>query len=162
MKDTKSLTLLVCLISLPLLTGCPGGGGSNNNNNNNNGPGNPPPSGGNAPSSLYGKTITVHVTGGANPFSSTGSYTLTLTGGNGNSGTYALNGSGGVQSNLGTYTYSGSGNTGTLTEVEQSSTLVNNTLTFTSANGGTIYSSSPPGNGPVDVGGYETGTFTIN
>jgi hypothetical protein len=114
-------------------------------------------------SSLQGKTITVTVTGGAAPFSSTGSYTFMQSSGNGTSGSYVLTGQGGVQSNIGTYTYSVTGqNTASLVEVEQSGTLVNNTLTFNSSNSGTIASSSPPGQGPRDVGGNEQGTFTIN
>lgn len=157
MKCKKSIALTTCLVSLALVTGCPGGSSSNNNNNSK-----PPPNNNTAPSSLQGVTITVTVTGGAAPFSSTGSYTFTQTSGNGNSGSYMLQGSGGVQSNIGTYTYSASGNTGTLTIVEQSGTLVNNTLTFNSNNSGTIFSSSPPGTGPRDVGGDESGTFTIN
>jgi len=143
-----------------MLTGCPGGGGSSSNSND------PPPNNGggnnNAPANLQGVTLTVHVTGGQSPFATSGSYTWQATGGNGNSGNYELNGSGGPQSNIGTYTYSASGNTGTLTETEQSGTLVNNTLTFTTPTSGTIYSSSPQGQGPRDVGGNESGTFTIN
>jgi len=158
MKCKKSIALTTCLVSLALLTGCPGGSSSKNNNNNNGGGG----GNGTAPSSLQGVTITVMVTGGAAPFSSTGSYTFTQTSGDGTSGSYTLQGSGGVQSNIGTYTYSASGNTGTLTMVEQSGTLVNNTLTFNSSNSGTIFSSSPPGTGPRDVGGDQSGTFTIN
>ena len=154
MKYKKSIALTTCLVSTLFLTGCPGGGNSNNNNNNN--------SGGSAPGSLQGLTMQVSVTGGAKPFSSGGSYTFTLTGGNGTSGSYLLQGSGGVQSNIGTYQYSANGNIGTLTLTESSGTLVNNKLTFTSSNSGTIYSSSPPGTGPVDVGGYQTGNFTIN
>lgn len=153
MKYKKSIALTTCLVSTVFLTGCPGGGSNSSTQTNNNGT---------APASLSGLTINVTVTGGAKPFSSTGSYTFTLTGGNGNSGSYLLQGSGGVQSNVGTYTYSASGNTGTLTEVEQSGTLVNNTLTFNSNNSGTISSSSPPGSGPRDVGGNQTGNFTIN
>jgi hypothetical protein len=156
MRHKKSTALITCLVSMPFLTGCPSGG--NNNNNNNNNP-SPPPSS-YAPSSLSGHTISVSVSGGALPFSSTGSYVFTPAG-NGTSGTYQLSGTGGVQSNIGTYTYSGSGNIGNLVETEQSGTLVNNTLTFTSANSGTIYSSSPT-SGPGGVGGYESGTFTLN
>jgi hypothetical protein len=157
MKLKKSIALATCLVSITLLTGCPGGGSNNNNNNNNN-----PPPNGTAISDLNGVTITVRVTGGVAPFASGGSYTFVQTSGNGNSGNYELTGSGGPQSNIGSYTYSASGNTGTLTEVEQSGTLVNNTLTFTTSNSGTISSSSPPGSGPRDVGGSQTGTFTIN
>lgn len=159
MKLRKSIALVACLVVLPMLTGCPGGGGGNNNNNN------PPPNNGgnnNAIGSLQGVTLTVQVTGGQSPFASSGSYTWQQTSGNGNSGNYQLTGQGGPQSNIGTYQYSASGNTGTLTETEQSGTLVNNTLTFTTTNSGTIYSSSPPGSGPRDVGGNQTGTFTIN
>ncbi len=159
MKWNKSIALSACLVSATLLTGCPGGGGGNNSDPGGNPP---PPNNGMAPASLEGITITVTVTGGQSPFSSTGSYTFTQTSGNGNSGSYMLNGQGGVQSNIGTYTYSANGAIGTLTETEQSGTLVNNTLTFTTTNSGTIYSSSPQGQGPVDVGGNETGTFTIN
>src|SRR6202012_3551952 len=101
MKYTKSIALSTCLVSvLPFLTGCPGGGDSNNNNNNSNGT---------APDSLVGKTITVTVTGGQAPFSPTGSYVFTTTGGGSASGTYSLQGTGGVQSNVGTYTYTVTG-----------------------------------------------------
>ncbi|HWF18040.1 MAG TPA: hypothetical protein VG754_02175 [Verrucomicrobiae bacterium] len=155
MKYNKSIALTTCLVSTALLTGCPGGSSNSNNNNNNN-------NNGTAPGSLQGLTINVTVTGGNKPFSSSGSYTFTPTSGNGNSGTYSLQGQGGVQSNVGSYTYSANGNTGTLTETEQSGTLVNNTLTFQTSNSGTIYSSSPPGTGPQDVGGNQTGNFTIN
>src|ERR1700722_18157941 len=117
MRYKKSIALTACLVSIPILTGCPGGGNNNNNHN------------GVAPGSLQGHTISVSVNGGAAPFSSTGSYVFTPAG-NGNSGTYQLSGTGGVQSNIGTYTYSGNGNIGNLVETEQSGTLVNNTLTF--------------------------------
>jgi hypothetical protein len=157
MRHKKSTALITCLVSMPFLTGCPGGG--SNNNNNNNGGGNPPPNG-SAPSSLSGHTISVQVSGGSSPFSSTGSYVFTPAG-DGNSGTYQLSGTGGVQSNIGTYTYSGSGNAGNLVETEQSGTIVNNTLTFTTSNSGTI-SSSSPSSGPGGVGGYQSGTFTLN
>ncbi len=100
------------------------------------------------------------VNGGSAPFSSTGSYVFTPAG-DGNSGSYLLSGSGGVQSNIGNYTYSANGNTGNLVETEQSGTVVNNTLTFTSSNSGTI-SSSSPSSGPGGVGGFENGTFTLN
>ena len=152
MNYKKSFALTTCLVSLALVTGCPGNNSSSNNQNNN----------GQAPTSLAGKTINVTVTGGQAPFANSGSYIFTPTSGDGNSGTYSLQGSGGVQSNIGTYTYSASGSTGNLIETEQSGTLVNNTLTFNSATSGTISSSSPPGNGPRDVGGSQQGTFTIN
>lgn len=147
MRHTKTIALSACLVSLPFLTGCPGSGSKSSNN-------------GTAPASLAGKVLHVAVTDGAAPFSSTGTYTFTPAG-NGNSGTYELLGSGGVQSNIGTYTYSANGNIGTLVEVEQSSTIVNNTLTFTTGNAGTIHSSSPS-SGPGGVGGHEDGNFTIN
>jgi hypothetical protein len=148
MRYKKSFALSACLVSIPILTGCPGGGGDNNNNN------------GAAPSSLAGHTIHVSVTGGALPFSSTGSYVFTPAG-NGNSGTYQLSGTGGVQSNIGTYSYTGNGNVGNLVETEQSGTLVNNTLTFNTTNSGTIFSSSP-NSGPGGVGGNESGNFTLD
>ncbi len=151
MRYKKSTALITCLVSMPFLTGCPSGGNSNNNNNNNP----PPPPSGSAPSSLSGHTINVSVTGGAPPFSSTGSYVF-IPAGDGNSGNYQLNGVGGVQSNIGTYIYSGSGNIGNLVETEQSGTLVQNTLTFQTSNSGTIHSSSS------NVGGSEDGTFTLN
>ena len=135
---------------MPFLTGCPSGGNNNNNNNN---------PGGGAPGSLSGFTLHVSVSGGSAPFSSTGSYVFTPAG-DGNSGSYDLSGSGGVQSNIGTYTYSASGNIGNLVETEQSGTLVNNTLTFTTATSGTIFSSSPT-SGPGGVGGSESGSFTL-
>ncbi|HZQ45835.1 MAG TPA: hypothetical protein VFC07_02390 [Verrucomicrobiae bacterium] len=153
MKYKKSIALITCLVSTPILTGCPSK--SNNNNNNNN-----PPPNGSAPSSLSGHTISVSVNSGSAPFSSTGSYVFTPAG-DGNSGSYQLEGTGGVQSNIGTYTYSANGNTGNLVETEQSGTLVNNTLTFTSSTSGTINSSSPS-SGPGGVGGNESGTFTLN
>lgn len=151
MRFNKSIALITCLVSMPFLTGCPSHSNNDNNNNNNN----PPPPSGSAPSSLSGHTITVSVNGGAAPFSSTGSYVF-IPAGDGNSGSYQLNGSGGVQSNIGTYTYSGNGDTGNLVETEQSGTLVQNTLTFQSANSGTIHSSSS------NVGGSQDGTFTLN
>jgi hypothetical protein len=156
MRYKKSTALITCLVSMPFLTGCPGGGNNNNNNNN----GNPPPQDGTAPSSLSGHTLSVSVNGGSAPFSSSGSYVFTPAG-DGNSGSYLLSGSGGVQSNIGNYTYSANGNTGNLVETEQSGTVVNNTLTFTSSNSGTI-SSSSPSSGPGGVGGFENGTFTLN
>ena len=159
MKYKKSLALTTCLVSMAFVTGCPSGSSPSSSKTGGGGGGG---GGGSAPSSLQGLTLTVTVTGGSKPFASSGSYTFTLTGGDGNSGSYILQGSGGVQSNIGTYTYSANGNIGTLTETEQSGTLVNNTLTFNSSNSGTISSSSPPGTGPVDVGGYQTGNFTIN
>ncbi len=149
MTSIKSIALTTCLVSLPFLFGC-GGDDSNSNNNNNNNQNNNL-----APSSLAGRVIHVSVTDGAAPFSSTGSYIFNPAG-NGNSGTYQLSGSGGVQSNIGTYTYSGSGNIGNLLETEQSGTLVQNTLTFQSTNTGTIHSSSS------NVGGHEDGTFFLD
>lgn len=153
MRYKKSTALITCLVSMPFLTGCPSGGGGGNNNNN-------PPPNGSAPSSLSGHTISVSVSGGSSPFSGTGSYVFTPAG-DGNSGTYDLSGSGGVQSNVGTYTYSANGNVGNLVEVEQSGTVVNNTLTFTSNNSGSINSSSPT-SGPGGVGGNQSGNFTLN
>jgi hypothetical protein len=150
MRSNKSIALTTCLVSLPLLFGCGGGdSGNNNNNNNNNNQNNNL-----AATSLAGRTLHVAVTGGASPFSSSGSYVFKPSG-NGNSGTYLLTGSGGVQSNIGTYTYSASGNTGNLLETEQSGTLVQNTLTFTSSDTGTIHSSSS------NVGGFQDGTFFL-
>lgn len=158
MRHKKSTALITCLVSMPFLTGCPGGGSNNNNNNNNSG--NPPPPSGSAPSSLSGHTISVSVSGGSSPFATSGSYVFTPAG-DGNSGSYQLSGSGGVQSNIGTYTYSASGNIGNLVETEQSGTIVNNTLTFTTSNSGTI-SSSSPSSGPGGVGGFESGSFNLN
>lgn len=151
MTRNKSIALTTCLVSLPLLFGCGGGDSSSNNDNNNNNQNN----NNLAASSLAGRTLHVAVSDGAAPFSSTGSYVFQPAG-NGNSGTYLLSGSGGVQSNIGTYTYSGSGNIGNLLETEQSGTLVQNTLTFTSTNTGTIHSSSS------NVGGHEDGTFFLD
>src|SRR5262249_30744866 len=141
-RYTKSIALGACLVSLPFLTGCPGSGSHND---------------GTAPSSIAGRVIHVSGTDGAAPFSSTGSYIFTPA----SDGRYTLTGSRWVQSNIGNYTYSANGNTGNLREVEQSGTVVNNTLTFTSNNSGTIHSSSP-NSGPGGVGGHEDGNFTIN
>ncbi len=139
----KSIVLAACATCVALVTGCP-----SNNNNNNSGP---------SPDSIQGKTINVVVSDGAAPFSTGGSYVFNLTSGDGHSGTYELQGSGGVQSNIGSYTWTKTGdNTASLLETEQSGTLVQNTLTFQTATSGTIHSSSS------NVGGHQDGTFTLN
>jgi hypothetical protein len=147
MKHKRSIALAACLISLPLLTGCPGGGGSSNNGNNN----------GPAADNLNNRTLNVSVSGGSAPFSSGGTYVFTPAG-DGTSGSYQLQGSGGVQSNTGSYTYTKTGNsTASLVETEDiNGTVVDNTLTFQTANSGTIHSSSP------NKGGTQDGTFTLN
>jgi hypothetical protein len=74
--------------------------------------------------------------------------------GDGNSGRYTLTG---TQANNGSYTYTKSGdNTGTLVQTEDiNGTVDNNTLTFQSANSGTIHSTS-------NKGGFQDGSFTLN
>jgi hypothetical protein len=142
MKHQKLILLAGCLGSVvALVTGCP------SDSHNSTGP---------SPDNIQGRTITVAVSGGAAPFSSGGSYVFTPAG-DGHSGTYQLQGSGGVQSNIGTYTWNKTGdNTASLLETEQSGTLVQNTLTFQSSNSGTIHSSSS------NVGGHQDGSFTLN
>jgi hypothetical protein len=148
MKYQKVIALTTSLVSAALIAGC--GGDSKKS----------PPAVGNSPSSLQGHTISVAVTGGAAPFSSTGSYIFSPTSGSGNSGNYQLQGSGGVQSNIGSYTYTKTGNnTASLVETEQSGTVVQNTLSFNSANSGTIHSTSSNANPPT---GFENGNFTLN
>jgi hypothetical protein len=148
MKYQKVIALSTSLVSAALIAGC---GGDNKK---------PVTTVGNAPSSLQGHTISVAVTGGAAPFASTGSYIFTPTSGNGNSGNYQLQGSGGVQSNVGTYTYTKTGdNTANFVETEQSGTVVQNALSFNSANSGTIHSTSSNANPPT---GFQDGSFTLN
>src|ERR1043165_7357445 len=131
----------LCIVAVGLMVGCSGGGGGN---------------GGTSPGNIQNRTINVIVTGGAAPFSSTGSYVFTPAG-DGHSGTYRLDGSGGVQSNIGTYTWTKTGpNTASLVEAEQSGTLVQNTLVFTTPTTGSIHSSSS------NVGGHQDGNFTLN
>lgn len=145
MKYEKSIVFAACATCVALVTGCP----SNNNNNNNNT--------GTSPGNIQGKTINVNVSDGAAPFSTGGSYVFSLTSGDGNSGTYLLQGSGGVQSNIGSYTWTKTGDTtASLLETEQSGTLVQNTLNFQTPTSGTIHSSSS------NVGGHQDGTFTLN
>ncbi|MDB6122156.1 MAG: hypothetical protein JWQ71_1149 [Pedosphaera sp.] len=142
MKYKKSFALTTCLVSMALVTGCPSGGKSNNN--------------GISPASLQGHTLHVAISSGNSPFSPTGSYVF-IPSGNGNSGSYQLQGSGGAQSNIGTYTYSKNGpNTGFLVETEESGTMVQNVLTFTTVVSGTIHSSSS------NKGGSQDGSFTLN
>jgi hypothetical protein len=149
MKYNRRVALVICLVSLPLLTGCPGGSSGNSNP--------PPQNNTTAPDSLANRTLNVSVSGGTAPFSSGGSYVLTPAG-DGTSGSYQLMGSGGVQSNTGTYTYTKTGdNTGSLVETEDiNGTVVNNTLTFQTANSGSIHSASP------NKGGTQDGSFTLN
>jgi hypothetical protein len=131
---------------MAVMTGCSGGGHKNNNTTT-----------GNSPDSLAGHTISVQVSGGASPFVSSGSYVFTPTSGDGHSGNYQLQGSGGVQSNIGTYSWTKTGDsTASLLETEQSGTLVQNTLTFDTPNSGRIHSSSS------NVGGFQDGSFTLN
>jgi hypothetical protein len=145
MKYKKSIALTTCLVSMALVTGCPSGSKDNNNNNK-----------GTSPASLQGHTISVAVSTGAAPFSSTGSYIFTP-GGDGRSGSYQIQGAGGVQSNVGTYTYNKNGdNTGLLVETEESGTTVQNTLTFNTPTSGSIHSSSS------NKGGFQNGSFTLN
>jgi hypothetical protein len=133
----------LCIIALGLVAGCSGGGGGGGGN------------GGSAPDSIQNRTINVVVSGGASPFTSSGSYVFTPAG-DGHSGTYRLDGNG-VQSNIGTYTWTKTGaNTAKLVETEQSGTIVQNTLTFSGANSGTIHSSSS------NRGGFQDGSFTLN
>jgi hypothetical protein len=142
MKIKQSIALTACLVSMALVTGCGGGDGGGQK--------------GNSPSSLQGRTMSVQVTGGSSPFASSGSYIFTPAG-DGHSGSYTLQGSGGVQSNVGSYTYNKTGDsTATLVETEQSGTQVQNTLSFGSPNSGTIHSSSS------NVGGSQDGNFTLN
>jgi hypothetical protein len=147
MKPQKAIVLVACLVSVPLLTGCP----SSSNGDS------PPPQSGSAPASLANHTLSVTVSSGAAPFSTGGTYVFTPAG-DGTSGSYQLLGNGGVQSNNGTYTYTvTSANTASLVETEAINfTVVNNTLTFQTANSGTVASTSP------NKGGFQNGTFTLN
>jgi hypothetical protein len=145
MKYKKSIALAACLVSMALITGCPDNKKSQNT------------TAGAAPDSLAGRSLSVSVGSGSPPFVSAGAYVFTPAG-DGTSGTYQLQGSGGVQSNNGTYTYTKTGgSTGSLVETESvSGTVVNNTLSFQSASSGTIASSSP------NKGGSQNGSFTLN
>jgi hypothetical protein len=128
---------------MAVMTGCSGGGHKNTS--------------GIAPDSLAGHTISVQVSGGAQPFASSGTYVFTPTSGDGHSGNYQLQGQGGVQSNIGTYTWTKTGNnTATLLETEQSGTQVQNTLVFETLTTGRIHSSSS------NAGGSQDGAFTLN
>jgi hypothetical protein len=146
MKYKKSIALVGCLLTITFLSGCSGGSGGGNNS-----------SSGPAASSLANHTISVSVSSGTAPFSTGGSYVFTPAG-DGTSGSYQLVGQGGVQSNNGTYTYTKTGDsTASLVETEEiNGTVVDNTLTFQTANSGTIHSSSP------NKGGTQDGTFTLN
>ena len=135
----KHASIALSTLIIALAAGCGDDGGS-----------------GNAPDSIAGRSLSVTVTGGGAPFSSTGSYVFSATG-DGKHGNYQLLGQGGVQSNNGVYSWTKTGdNTVFLLETEESGTLVQNTLTFNTPNSGTIHSSSS------NVGGYEDGTFTLN
>ncbi|MDB6068801.1 MAG: hypothetical protein JWR26_5009 [Pedosphaera sp.] len=142
MRYNKSIALITCLVSIPMLTGCPSSSKSS-----------PPPTSGSAPSSLSGKTLSVSISGGAAPFASSGSYVFTPSG-DGTSGRYTLTG---TQPNNGSYTYTKTGdNTATLVQTEDiNGTVDNSTLSFQSATSGTIHTTS-------SQGGFQDGSFTLN
>jgi hypothetical protein len=113
-----------------------------------------------APDNVSGKLLTVHVTSGTPVFKPSGTYTFMSDNNAGNSGTYHITGDGNIPSNIGTFTYQKTGNNvGELDEVEQSGTVVLNTLTFYSDTSGVISSYIPSGANPN--GGRQTGTFTL-
>jgi hypothetical protein len=158
MKKLKQLTLLVSVASLAVLTAC---NDNNNKGSNNSGGGN---GGGNgdamAPASMSGKLLTVQVESGTPVFQDHGSYTFLSDNGAGTSGTYHIQGFNDVPSNIGSFTYRRTGNnTAQLDEVEESGTVVQNTLTFDTATSGRISSYIPSGANPN--GGVQTGTFTL-
>jgi hypothetical protein len=158
MKKLKQLTLLVSIASLTLMTAC---SDNDKNSNNSNGGGG---GGGNnqatAPDNMSGKLLTVQVESGTPVFQDHGSYTFLSDNGAGTSGTYHIQGFNDVPSNIGTFTYRRTGNnTAQLDEVEESGTVVQNTLTFDTPTSGRINSFIPSGANPN--GGVQTGTFTL-
>jgi|tagenome__1003787_1003787.scaffolds.fasta_scaffold19692021_1 hypothetical protein len=158
MKSNNLLKTIVMVSSLALMTGCsdnkdkggttnPGGGGGGGGS-------------GTAPANVSNKLLTVQVSSGTPVFKDHGSYTFLSDNGAGNSGTYHIVGDGNIPSNIGTFTYHKiADNTGELTEVEESGTVVHNILTFDSATSGSIRSDIPSGANPN--GGVQTGTFTL-
>ncbi|HEY0455232.1 MAG TPA: hypothetical protein VGE41_02590 [Verrucomicrobiae bacterium] len=150
MKQTKVLTTFAALSALALLPGC---GDSSNGNSDSN-------SNSIAPRTVAGKTLTVQVTSGTPVFMDHGFYTFMSDNNEATSGTYHITGDGNIPSNIGTFTYRVTGNnTAELDEVEQSGTVVQNTLTFDTPTSGTISSYIPSGANPN--GGRQTGTFTL-
>ncbi len=153
MKALKTTITLAVATSMALLAGCGGENKSQATSNNDGG-------GDLAPASLADKTLTVQVSSGTLPFSDTGSYTFNSNGGAGTSGSYHIEGQGGVQSNIGTFTYTKSGpKTAVLVETEESNTVVHNILTFDTPTSGSIQSDIVSGGTPP--GGVEAGTFTL-
>lgn len=156
MKRIKQLTLLATAASLVLMTGC-GGDDDKNSDGSNNGGGNDQVL---APANMSGKLLTVQVSSGTPVFQDHGSYTFLSDNGAGTSGNYHIEGYNDVPSNIGTFTYHRTGNsTAELVEVEESGTVVENTLTFETPTSGTIWSYIPSGANPN--GGIQTGTFTL-
>ncbi|MDB6030239.1 MAG: hypothetical protein JWM16_577 [Verrucomicrobiales bacterium] len=159
MKKLKQLTLLVSVVSVAALTAC---SDNNNKGSNNSGGGGGGGGGGDgaAPTSMSGKLLTVQVESGTPVFQDHGSYTFLSDNGAGTSGTYHIQGFNDVPSNIGNFTYRRTGNsTAELDEVEESGTVVQNTLTFDTATSGRIRSYIPSGANPN--GGVQTGTFTL-
>ena len=154
MKSNNLLKTFAIVCSLALLPGC------NDNNNKDNGGSTSHSGAGPAPDNVSNKLLTVQVDSGTPVFKDHGSYTFLSDNGAGTSGTYHIVGDGNIPSNIGTFTYHKiADNTGELTEVEESGTVVHNILTFDTATSGTIRSDIPSGANPN--GGVQTGTFTL-
>src|SRR3954451_23136855 len=156
MKSNNLLKTFAIVCSLALMTGC----NDNNNKDNTGGSSNNHPGTGPAPDNLSNQLITVQVDSGTPVFKDHGSYTFLSDNAAGNSGTYHIVGDGNIPSNIGTFTYHKiADNTGELTEVEESGTVVHNILTFDTATSGSIRSDIPSGANPN--GGVQTGTFAM-
>ena len=158
MKSNNLLKIIAMVCSLSLMTGC--SDNKDKGSSSNGGGGGGGGGGGTAPANLSNQLLTVQVNSGTPVFKDHGTYTFLSDNGAGTSGTYHIVGDGNIPSNIGTFTYHKiAENTGELTEVEESGTVVHNILTYDTPTSGSIRSDIPSGANPN--GGVQTGTFTM-